>query len=164
MCLVALRERFQLRLEWPELEKLPLAVQLLPLTFLQFLLFLCELLREYFLLVVKDLEILLGTQELVVEVLGLFLSLNDLCLLGLYHLLELSLLDHDEVVIALLAGELGLEPRQCGTRGLAISLGLHTIRLHPLKLVCELVFLRRKSFDVEDVVRPLFTHSRELLL
>lgn len=91
------------------MEELPFLVKLGPLYLLHLLLFGSELLGEHLLLVVQDLEVLLGAQELVVVLRRLVPSLQDLALLGLDDLLQLYLLVHDQLHVLLQASELGLE-------------------------------------------------------
>ena len=108
LSLVALRKVFELSFQWSQCEEFSLIVQLLSLTLLKIPLLLGQLLREYFLLVVEDLEVLFRAQELIVKILGLFLGLYDVRLLGLDDFFEFPLLDHHEVIVTLLASKLCL--------------------------------------------------------
>ena len=74
-----------------------------------------QFLREDLLLVVKNLEVLLRAQELVVVILGFLLCLEDLVSLGFDDLLKLPFLDHHEIVVSLLSRKLSLKPANRGS-------------------------------------------------
>ena len=109
-------------------------VELLALTLLKFLLLLSKLFREYLLLIVENLEVFFRAQELVVKILGLFLSFDYACLLSLDNFLELNFLGHHEVIVTLLTGKLGLKSRKGGSRGLTVPLSFDSLGQDLLKL------------------------------
>jgi hypothetical protein len=77
----------------------------------------------------KDLEVLLCAQELVVVLSRLLLSLQDFILLRLDDLLELQLLIHDQFHVLLLACELGLEAGDRGRAGVLVGVLLESLGL-----------------------------------
>ena len=78
---------FEVVFQGSKLEEFPFLVKLGPLHLLHLLLLRSQFLRQHLLLVVQDLEVLLGAQKLVVVLGGLVLSREDLALLRLDDLL-----------------------------------------------------------------------------
>ena len=68
---VVLREVVQLGFEWSELQQLPFGIQLFSFTLGEISVLFGELVRQDFLLVMENLEVLLGAYELIVKVLAL---------------------------------------------------------------------------------------------
>lgn len=96
-------------MQWSQLKELTLHVELLTLDPRQLFLLLGKLVREYLLLVVHNLEVFFGAEQLVVVVCCLALCLQYLILLLFDHLLEFALLREDELVVSRLLHELRLQ-------------------------------------------------------
>ena len=112
----------------------------------------------------QDLEVLLGAQELSVVVLRLLLGVENLMLLGFYHLFEFGFLGHHELMVVLLALELALKSTNGCRACLAISLVLDALCLNLLQLRLQLVFFICEPSDFECLVCLFLSGLRQLLL
>lgn len=123
-----------------------------------------EFIGQYFLLIVENLEVLFGANQLVVKVLALLFSFQNLCLLIFDDLFKLCLGHHHDVIIILLTVQLSGKPINRGTRRLALARCLDIGFLEFLKLLKEFVLFLRESLDVESLVSLFFSHSLQLFL
>lgn len=112
----------------------------------------------------KDLEVLLGAEQLVVVVSCFLLCLQDLILLGLDDLLQLCFLAHHKFQVVFGAVHLCLETVDCCAGALGFSLVADVLALELLELFFNLVFLASKSPDLIALIRLLLSRPRQLIL
>lgn len=155
---------FEVVFQGSKLEEFPFLVKLGPLHLLHLLLLGSQFLRQHLLLVVQDLEVLLGAQELVVVLGGLVLSREHLALLRLDDLLQLYLLVHYQFHVLLEPSELGLETGDGGSAGVLLAVLLESFSLELLHLGVNLFTLLGQSAIFEAYLCLFLVHLLKLVL
>jgi hypothetical protein len=112
----------------------------------------------------KNLEVLLGAQQLIVLISGLPFGLKNLLLLRFNDLLKLILLGENKLVVRALRLKLSLKSANGSTRRLTLSLTLKCLHLQFLNFIAELFLLVAQSLELITLIGELCLSFSELLL